>query len=197
MHAVWSASVGLVGLDDAGTVARLRRAAAQLIDPTVIGNGGVIRQTAETRCLPYSTASRAGSGRDGDRAWVVASTGCATRPPYCFRIGINLVDAILDGADMHGDGVNIAVRLEVGLPARRYMCPRTMRDHARDRPGVRFGQLGAPNLKNIARPIEAFVLHFDESPATGIVPVASPVRRCRAAPSAGSASPRPRRSPPS
>ena len=29
-----------------------------------------------------------------------------------FRIGINVGDVIVEGADIHGDGVNVAARLE-------------------------------------------------------------------------------------
>ena len=34
-----------------------------------------------------------------------------------LRIGINLGDIIVDGDDIHGDGVNIAARLEAEAPA--------------------------------------------------------------------------------
>jgi class 3 adenylate cyclase/tetratricopeptide (TPR) repeat protein len=171
MHADMVGYSRLVGLDDAGTVARLRRLRRELIDPTVIGNGGIIRQTAGDSLLAIFD-----SIEGAVQAAMVIQRGVAAldrdaQPDrrICFRIGINLGDAILDGADMHGDGVNIAVRLESACPPGGICVSRTMRDHARDQPGVRFERLGALNLKNIARPIEAFVLHFDESPATGIV----------------------------
>ena len=50
-----------------------------------------------------------------------------------FRIGVNLGDAIVDGDDIYGDGVNIAVRLE-GLAAPGSICiSGTVRDHVGDR----------------------------------------------------------------
>jgi adenylate cyclase len=33
-----------------------------------------------------------------------------------FRIGINIGDAIADGTDLHGDVVNVAVRLQAECP---------------------------------------------------------------------------------
>ena len=42
-----------------------------------------------------------------------------------FRIGINLGDVIVEGEDIYGDGVNIAVRLE------RIAQPRRNRDLAK------------------------------------------------------------------
>ena len=50
-----------------------------------------------------------------------------------FRIGVNLGDVIVDGDDIYGDGVNIAVRLE-GLAAPGSICiSGTVRDHVGDR----------------------------------------------------------------
>src|SRR5580704_6099548 len=86
-----------------------------------------------------------------------------------FRIGINIGDAILEETDMHGDGVNIAVRLETACPTGGICVSRTIRDHARHQPGVRFERMGALVLKNIARPTEAFILHFDEALETGAI----------------------------
>ena len=40
-------------------------------------------------------------------------------PPDGFRIGINLGDIIVEGDDIHGDGVNIADRLQA-LASRRH-----------------------------------------------------------------------------
>ena len=43
-----------------------------------------------------------------------------------------------------------------------------MRDHVQDRLDLAFEALGSLNLKNIARPVEAFVLRFGEAVTTPI-----------------------------
>ena len=65
----------------------------------------------------------------------------------------------------------IAVRLgSAHCPPESICVSRTVRDHARNQPGLRFEKLGRLTLKNIARPVEAFVLHFDETAANeGVV----------------------------
>ena len=42
----------------------------------------------------------------------VANDELAPDRRLVFRVGINLGDVIADGDDIHGDGVNIAARLE-------------------------------------------------------------------------------------
>ena len=75
-----------------------------------------------------------------------------------FRVGINIGDAIPDGTDLHGEVVNVAERLQAQCPPGGICVTRPVRDHVQDRLGLVFEELGSLNLKNIARPVEAFVL---------------------------------------
>jgi TolB-like protein len=73
-----------------------------------------------------------------------------------FRIGINLGDVIVEGGDIHGDGVNIAARLE-GLAEPGGIC---LSDdayrQARGKTGTSFEDLGEKDLKNVAEPVRVF-----------------------------------------
>jgi len=65
---------------------------------------------------------------------------------------------IVDGDDIYGDGVNIAVRLE-GLAAPGSVCVSgTVRDHIGDRLPYAFEDMGEQSLKNIARPVLVYAL---------------------------------------
>jgi adenylate cyclase len=75
-----------------------------------------------------------------------------------FRMGINLGDTIADGTDLHGDAVNVAARLQAECPPGGICVTRPVRDHVQDRLNLVFEELGKLDLKNIARPVEAFVL---------------------------------------
>ena len=75
-----------------------------------------------------------------------------------FRMGINLGDAIADGTDLHGDAVNIAARLQAECPPGGICVSRSVRDHVHGRLDLVFEELGPLSLKNIARPVEAFVV---------------------------------------
>jgi TolB-like protein len=75
-----------------------------------------------------------------------------------FRIGINVGDVIAEPEDIFGDGVNIAARLE-GLAEPNGICiSQTVHEQIRDKLSYQFDDLGAQELKNIARPIRVFAL---------------------------------------
>jgi adenylate cyclase len=99
-----------------------------------------------------------------------------------FRVGINLGDAIPDGTDLHGDVVNVAARLQAECPPGGVCVSRAVRDHVRDRMNLVFEELGSLNLKNIARPVEAFVVGFDAYPDTPNVAVRARTEEARALP---------------
>ena len=64
-----------------------------------------------------------------------------------FRIGINLGDIIIEDDDIHGDGVNVAARLE-GLAEPGGICvSRTVRNHVQDKLSLAFEDLGERTLK--------------------------------------------------
>ena len=73
-----------------------------------------------------------------------------------FRMGINVGDVIIDGDDIHGDGVNVAARLE-GLSEPGGICVSLgVRDQVRDRLDLAFDDAGEQQLKNIARPVRVY-----------------------------------------
>ena len=87
-----------------------------------------------------------------------------------FRIGINIGDAIADGTDLHGDAVNVAVRLQAECPPGGICVTRPVRDHMRGRIDLAFEELGSLSLKNITHPVEAFLISpGPAAPAPGIV----------------------------
>jgi adenylate cyclase len=83
-----------------------------------------------------------------------------------FRLGINIGDAIADGTDLHGDAVNVVARIQAECPPGGICVTRAVRDHVQGRLDLAFEELGSLNLKNIARPVEAFVLRFDTAATT-------------------------------
>ena len=84
-----------------------------------------------------------------------------------FRIGINLGDIIIEDDDIHGDGVNVAARLE-GLAEPGGICvSRTVRNHVQDKLSLAFEDLGERTLKNIPRPVHVFRVVPDGAPVVG------------------------------
>jgi adenylate cyclase len=153
----------LIGLDDIGTLERLRTLRRTLIEPAITEHGGRIYQTGGDSLLIIFDS-------------IDGAVRCALKvqqymPGYDddhpadrtirFRVGINIGDVIADGTDLHGDGVNVAVRLEAKCPPGGICVSRAVRDHVHDRLGLAFEALGPRNLKNITRSVYAYVLRPD------------------------------------
>jgi len=100
-----------------------------------------------------------------------------------FRIGINLGDVMVRGADLLGDGVNVAARLE-GLAEHGGICVSgTVWDHIQGKLSIGYIDIGEQSVKNIPRPVRAYHLRVDgsaeEVPVT--LPAATPAKPAAAA----------------
>jgi adenylate cyclase len=173
----------LIGVDDAGTLCRLRALRGALIDPAIREFGGRVVQTGGDSLL-VAFDSIDGAVRCAVKVQQQVPVCDGDQPPdrrIRFRIGVNIGDVIADGTDLHGDGVNIAARLEAECPVGGICVSRTVRDHVHGRLDLTFDAIGELTLKNIARPVEAFVVRLDpaaQEPATDAKPVGA---RSRAA----------------
>jgi class 3 adenylate cyclase len=85
-----------------------------------------------------------------------------------FRMGINLGDIVVEGEQIHGDGINIAVRLE-GLAEAGGICvSQTVYDQIKHRLTLRYEDLGEHMLKNIAEPVRVWRVMLEvPSPLVG------------------------------
>ena len=174
----------LIGLDDAGTLRRLRTLRRALIDPAIREHGGSVAQTGGDLLL-VAFDSIDGAVRCAVKIQQQVPVYDGDQPPdrrIRFRIGINIGDVIPDGTDLHGDGVNIAARLEAACPVGGICVSRSVRDHVHGRLDLAFEPIGELTLKNIARPVEAFVVRLDsasEALATSAGPQTSEAVRAR------------------
>ncbi len=137
-----------------GTLAGHRR----LIDSLIADHGGRIVGTAGDSVL-----AEFGSSVEAVRCAVEIQEALATRNESLpeperlhFRIGINLGDVIVDGADILGDGVNVASRLE-GIAEPGGICiASSVFDQISGKLNLGFEDIGERSLKNIGRPVRAY-----------------------------------------
>ena len=150
----------LMGVDEIGTLRALKAIRRELADPAIASHHGrVVKTTGDGILIEYASVV------DAVACAVVIQRGMITRNAdvpedkrIVFRIGINIGDIIIDEHDIHGDGVNIAARLE-GLADPGGICiSKAARDQVRDKLAIAFEDMGEQNLKNIARPVRAFRL---------------------------------------
>ena len=152
----------LIGADDAGTMFRMHALRQDIIDRAVTDHGGHIVQTAgNSMLIMFDSVTQAVSCAISVQRGVLAHQKDEdAQQRIQFRMGIEIGDVIADGKDFHGDGVNIAARLQTVCPPGDICVSRTVRDHVKVRLGLNFRPLGVLPLKNIARPIEAFVIEI-------------------------------------
>src|ERR1700679_1139190 len=98
----------LIGLDDAGTFERLRELRRDLIDPALARHGGTLGSTGGDSLLVRFDSITPGKRSAGDVPRCVPDFDGDYSPDrrIRFRMGVNVGDAIPDGSNLHGEGVN-------------------------------------------------------------------------------------------
>jgi Adenylate and Guanylate cyclase catalytic domain len=82
-----------------------------------------------------------------------------------FRIGINLGNAIVGGNDIHGDGVNIAHRLQQLADCGGVVISGTTYDWVENKLEVGFESLGERRVKNVAKPLRVYRVRMEAEAA--------------------------------
>jgi adenylate cyclase len=148
----------LIGDDEEGTLDRLRSIRAEVVDPTIAEHRGrIVKTTGDGLLIEFSS--------------VVDALRCATRWQHGmdlrnaaapsdnrieFRIGVHQGDVVVEDADIFGDGVNVAARLE-GLADPGGICVSArVQEDAAGRLDLTFDDIGEQRLKNIARPVRVY-----------------------------------------
>ena len=88
----------------------------------------------------------------------------ADRPIAC-RIGINTGDVVVDGGDVFGDGVNVAVRLEQLCEPGGIVVSGTAYDQLQGKLDLPLDFVGERPVKNINRPVRVYTVRLDGSRA--------------------------------
>jgi TolB-like protein len=162
----------LMGADEEGMLAQLKRHRLDLVDPKISEHRGrIVKTTGDGMLVEFASVV------DALRCAVEVQRGMAVRNVDVpqdkrieFRVGINFGDIIIDGGDIFGDGVNVAARLEsLAEPCGICMSGRVQED-TRGKPDVAFEDIGEQQLKNIAQPIRVYRARISGAPATSMRP---------------------------
>src|SRR6266540_2346991 len=73
-----------------------------------------------------------------------------------FRMGINLGKIVVEGDQIHGDGINIAVRLEGLAEAGGIYISEIVHEQVRNRLPLQYEYVGERTLKNIEKPVRVW-----------------------------------------
>jgi adenylate cyclase len=166
----------LMGVDEAGTLQRLTELRQQVLEPLIAEHHGrVVKLMGDGLLVEFASVV------DALTCAVAWQNGVAQREAaadedkrFKFRIGINLGDVIVEGDDIHGDGVNIAARLEgQAEPGGIYLSGDAYRQ-AKGKVEAGFEDLGEHDLKNVAEPVRVYRIAGDRSGTDAASPAREP-----------------------
>src|SRR4029077_17798113 len=144
-----------MGIDEEGTLARLKAVRKALVDPAIAKHRGrIFKTTGDGMLIEFASAVDAVRGAVEVQRGMDEQNGSVPQDRRIeLRIGIHVGDIIVDDNDIFGDGVNIAARLE-GIAEPGGICiSGAAYDQVRDKLPFHFVDLGDQTLKNIARAV--------------------------------------------
>jgi TolB-like protein len=150
----------LMERDTEGTVAAWRTARDETIKPIVANHGGrIVKFTGDGFLVEFATVQDAAS------CAIALQEGLATNP-LDFRMGVHLGDIVDDGQDIHGEGVNIAARIEALSDAGGISISGSVHEQVRNRIAANYEDRGEHRVKHVSAPIRVFTIRLGESRQT-------------------------------
>jgi hypothetical protein len=153
--------------DSEGTVAAWQDAREEVIKPlTGKYSGKIVKLTGNGFLVEFPTV------QDAVNCAIAMQNGLASSP-LDFRMGVNLGDIIDDGEDIHGEGVNVAARLE-GLAEPGKICiSGDVYNQVRNRVDANYEDMGEREVKHVSARVRAYQIGLDtdgtsDDPATPI-----------------------------
>jgi adenylate cyclase len=151
----------LMESNDAQTILQWRALRENLLEPKIAEHGGhLIQVMGDGLFIEFDSAvSAVRWAHDVQRA--IAQSADEHGRTLTMRIGINVEDVIIDGDKRHGDGVNIAARIQQLASPGEVVMTAAVRDYVWNKLGVELTDLGERRLKNISRPVRIYRLEPD------------------------------------
>jgi adenylate cyclase len=104
----------LMAADESGTLALLRRLRAEVIEPKIVQfQGRIVGSAGDSLLVEFASAlSAVKCAVEAQERLADQNANLPEDMQMNFRMGVNLGDVIASDGTIHGDGVNIAARLE-------------------------------------------------------------------------------------
>src|ERR1700755_998449 len=148
----------LIGIDEEGTLARLKALRRTLFDPKIAEHHGrIVKNTGDGAIAEFvSVVDAVRCADEVQRGMAEQNAAVPQVKRIEFRIGIHVGDIIADENDIFGDGVNIAARLEgIAEPGSVCISDDTQRQ-IRGKVDIAFEDMGPQNLRNITEAMRAW-----------------------------------------
>lgn len=148
----------LMGRDEEATLARLKLARQEVIDPAIAKHDGrVVKLMGDGVLAEFaSLVAAVQCAVHIQEAMTARDTDLPEERRMLFRIGVNVGDVIVDDNDIYGDGVNIAARLqELALPG-GICVTGDVYHHIERKLKLVVEDIGEVSLKNVGRPVRIY-----------------------------------------
>lgn len=140
----------LMEQDSEGTVAAWQLARGEIIDPTIADHAGrIVKHTGDGFLSEFSTV------QDAVQCAVEMQQALAAGK-LDFRMGIHLGDIIDDGEDIHGEGVNIAARIESLATPGGIFISASVHEQVRNRLDHPYEDMGEHEVKHFSAPVRVY-----------------------------------------
>ncbi len=155
----------LMGTDEAGTLAALKRHRREFVEPKIAEHKGrVVKLAGDGMLVEFSSVVNAvACAAEIQRGMLSRNEGLPRSRRIELRIGVHLGDVIVEDGDIFGDGVNVAARLEGLADPSGIAVSASVRDQVGSRLNLDFVEKGEFSLKNIAPSIRVYTVAFGDT----------------------------------
>jgi adenylate cyclase len=145
----------LVEQDTDATVAAWKAARAEVIEPQIAKHSGrIVKLTGDGFLAEFPVV------QDAVLCAIAMQQGLATSS-LDFRMGVNLGDIVDDGQDIHGEGVNIAARIEAMADEGGISISGDVYSQVRNRLDAVFTDRGEHAVKHVSHPVRVYAVQTD------------------------------------
>ena len=148
----------LMQADETGTLRRMTELRHRVIEPLIADHRGrVVKLMGDGLLVEFaSVVDAVNCAVEWQNQVAEYGSAESSESVFRFRIGINLGDVIVDGTDIHGDGVNVAARLEAMAEPGGICLSDDAHRQVKSKASVEFENIGPQELKNVADPVTVF-----------------------------------------
>ena len=140
----------LVEKDTEATVNAWNSARKNVIDPTVEEySGRIVKLTGDGFLAEFSSVQ-------DSVLCAIAIQERVVDNPLTFRMGVNLGDVVDDEEDIHGEGVNIAARIEALAEPGSITIAGGVFEQVRNRISANFKDMGEHAVKHVSAPVRVY-----------------------------------------
>jgi len=145
--------------DTDGTVAAWQDAREEVVKPNVEKySGKIVKLTGDGFLVEFATVQDAVNCAISMQTELVSSS-------LDFRMGVNLGDIIDDGEDIHGEGVNVAARIEALADPGGISISGSVHEQVRHRIDANYEDRGEQNVKNVSASVRVYAVLLKAEPA--------------------------------